>query len=440
MRPMHDAHIVVLIGSLLAAACLWASLRLRRRQRLLHDLPTSKTLGVFIGMVELKGSAESEEPLSSHLAECPCVIYSWKVEEHWSRTVTSTDSKGRTTTRRESGWKTVDEGGQSIPFYLRDEEGVVLIRPEGASYELLTVFDQTVNDNEPLYYAKGPRHAVSHSDYRRRFTEQAIRLHAPVYIVGPARERDDIVAPEIAAQDDAPLYLISVRSEERVQSSLAGWSWFWWALGLIIAAVPLIILFVSEARDWQTSPENGGLLLTGYLVVWSATWVWMVYNSLVGLRERVRQGASLIDVQLKRRHDLLPALTATIGGLGSHERTVQETLASLRAQTTATPRGAAGPDFAGVAAQLRVVIENYPALTAQTGFSALHDQLVETEQRIALARAYYNDIATQFATRLEIVPDRWVASLGSMKPEPLLAAAHFERAAVNVNFTDTNRI
>ncbi|MET0261814.1 MAG: GIDE domain-containing protein, partial [Rariglobus sp.] len=209
---MNDAQIALAVGSLLAAVCLWASLRLRRRQRLLHDLPTSKTLGVFIGMVELKGTAESEAPLTSHLAQCRCALYAWKVEEHWSRTVTSTDSKGRTTTRRESGWKTVATGGDSIPFYLRDEEGVVLIRPEGAKHEMLTVFDETVRPNHSLYYGKGPREAVSNSDHRRRFTESAIPLHAPIYVVGPARERTDVVAPEIAADNEAPLYLISVRT------------------------------------------------------------------------------------------------------------------------------------------------------------------------------------------------------------------------------------
>ncbi len=431
---MNDARIVVLIGSLLAAACLWASLRMRRRQRLLHDMPTSKTLGVFIGMVELKGTAESEEPLTSHLAHCACVLYVWKVEEHWSRTVTRTDSKGRRTTRRESGWKTVASGGYSIPFYLRDDEGVVLVQPHGAKHELLTVYDETVGDNHPLYYAKGPSDAIAHSDYRRRFTEEAIPLHASVYVVGPARERSDVVAPEIAAQDDAPLFLISLRTEEHVKSSLSRWSWFWWALGLIIAAVPLMITFEPAAHEWQTTPEIAGALLVGYLVIWSAAWIWMVYNSLVGLRERVRQGASLIDVQLKRRHDLIPGLVAAVSALGAHERETQEAVARLRAQLTATPVGAAGTDFAGIAGTLRAVIERYPDLKARSGFSELHAQLVETEQRIALARAYYNDIATQFATRLQIVPDAQVARLGAMRPEPLLAAAHFERAPVVVNF------
>lgn len=123
-----------------------------------------------------------------------------------------------------------------------------------------------------------------------------------------------------------------------------------------------------------------------------------------------------------------------VAGVKDHEAQVQPALAALRAQATATPIGVAGPDFTGLAVSIRAVAEAYPELKTQEGFAALQRQLVETEQRVALARAYYNDIATQWATRLEIIPDRWVAALGSMKPEPLLVASDFERAAVNVEF------
>jgi hypothetical protein len=126
-----------------------------------------------------------------------------------------------------------------------------------------------------------------------------------------------------------------------------------------------------------------------------------------------------------------------VAGLGTHERSTQTALAALRAQGQATRPGVAGPDFDGLAGVVRAVIESYPQLTAQESFGRLQHQLVETEQRIALARSYYNDIATQFATRLERIPDRWVARLAAMKPEPLLVAANFERAPITVQFAGT---
>jgi hypothetical protein len=162
----------------------------------------------------------------------------------------------------------------------------------------------------------------------------------------------------------------------------------------------------------------------------------MAYNSLVGLRNRVQSAWSLVDVQLKRRHDLIPRLVETVAALRTHEATTQTALAALRSQLTATPPGVSGPDFSGCAPALRAVAEAYPNLKSDTAFLGLQRQLVETEQRIALARAYFNDIATFFNTRLEIIPDRWIAALGRMRPQAVLAAADFERATVPVRLAE----
>jgi hypothetical protein len=425
--------------ALASAVLLWLSLRLRNKQRLLADLPTSKTQGVFIGLVELAGTAESAAPLCSFLRNAACVHYAYEVQEHWSRTVTEsyTDSKGqrRTRTRHESGWTTVADGGETQDFYLRDDTGAVLIRPDGAKLEPAIVFDETVTPGDSLYYGKGPAGGIAHSDHRRRFVERAIRLHAPLYVVGQARERDDIVAPEIAASPDAALFLISTRSEKSVQKGYAVWSWVCWALGLIAASAAAVIT-ASELR--AEPPLTIAIAAGTYLLVWAAGWVWMVFNSIVSLRARTRQAWSLVEVELKRRHDLIPNLASAVAALGTHERSTQTALAALRGQLSATPPGVAGPDFAALAAEVRTVVERYPQLVAQEGFTRLHESLVETEQRIALARSYYNDFATFFATRLERIPDRWVAALARMRPEPLLHAANFERAVVQVDFATDN--
>ena len=81
---------------------------------------------------------------------------------------------------------------------------------------------------------------------------------------------------------------------------------------------------------------------------------------------------------------------------------------------------------------MRAVVERYPELKAQEAFLALQEELSETEQRLALARAYFNDIATFYNSRLEHVPDRFLAALGTMKPATLIGAADFERAPVAV--------
>lgn len=438
--PTHVHPAVWIVFVIGVALCLWGSLRMRRRHRLYRDLPTSKVRGVFIGLVELKGTAESEAPLVSHLAKERCVFYKWRVEEHWSKTVTETytdaNGKRRTRTRRESGWTTVDSGGESSAFYLADDTGAILIKPGGASIGPARVFDKTVGRADPLYFSKGPAASIANSDHQRRFSEMAIPLHAPIYVVGPASERDDIVAPQIAAQRDAESFLISTSSEEKVASSLGFWSWALFILGLFASVVTFwTISPEGDSLRWQRIFCAGGI----YFSIWGMCWVWMVFNSLVRLRNRVHQALSLIDVQLKRRHDLIPPIAAAVAALASHEQATQQALAALRAQipVSTVPGGSRRngvPDIAGVTPVLRAVLERYPALCAQEGFSKIHGELTDTEHRVALARAYYNDIATHYATRIQRIPECWIGALGSMKPPPLFAADALEREQVDVKF------
>ncbi|HUJ44779.1 MAG TPA: LemA family protein [Opitutaceae bacterium] len=428
-------------GVALGLLFLWSSLRLRRKRRLIDDLPTAKTQGVFIGLVELKGIAEAEAPLTAYLSGRRCVHYRYRVDEHWSRTVTETytdkDGRARTRTRQESGWTTVADSGEITDFYLQDDTGTVLVRPEGAKIEPVGFFDVTCNRGDPLYYAKGPAQAVANSDHRRRFLESGVPLHAPLYVVGQARERADVIAPEIAADADAPMFLISTRTEARVRAGLGRGAW---ALTLLGGLAFLGGFALRTHAGLQRPLAECWLQYAGLAAVFAGLaavgWVWMAYNGLVALRNRVTQAWSLVDVQLERRHDLIPRLVDTVAALRTHEASTQTALAALRNQLTATPPGMRGPDFSGCAPALRAVAEAYPDLKSDPAFHGLQKQLTETEQRIALACAYFNDIATFFNTRLQIVPDRWIAALGRMQPQALLAATDFERAAMTVRLAE----
>jgi hypothetical protein len=255
------------VSAVVGLLFLWGSLRLRRRQRLLADMPTSKAAGVFIGLTELQGTAECEAPRTSFLASTPCVHYHYRVEEHWSRLVTetTTDSKGRTQTRtrRESGWTEIASGGETVDFYVKDDTGIVLVRPDGAKIEPLSLFDETVSRGDPLYYAKAPAGAVANSEHRRRFTEVGLPLHTPLFVVGQARERADVVAAEIAADPVAELFLISARSEEKVQSGYAVWSWVCLVLGLLCVGGGLLVYQSQRAAPgalWPVAVAGAGYL------------------------------------------------------------------------------------------------------------------------------------------------------------------------------------
>jgi hypothetical protein len=437
-HPVQQGDMVLIAAAAATAVLLWLSLRMRRLERIIRDLPNSKVRGVFVGLVELNVTAESEKPLTSFLGGRLCVQYSYRIDEEWSHTVTetSTDDKGQAQTRERvvKEWKTIASGGEAEPFYGRDDTGVILIRPGGAKYETVGFFDQTVAREHPLYPKGAAPTGIPGSTGRRRFVEGGIPLHAPVFIVGHARERDDVVAPEIAADKGAALFLISAQPKKGIQIMYSAYSWLAWLGGLAACAFAGWL----AARLFQ-SPRPPAVSIVGlvalYLAAWATGWVWMVFNSLVGLRARVRQGWSLIDIELKRRNDLIPNLASAVSGLSGHEAGVQTAVATLRAQVGATRAGEPGPDIAGVSGTVRAIAERYPNLVAQEGFRRLQDQLVETEQRIALARTYYNDIATQFTTRLGQVPDTWLASAGGFRAEPLLGAEGFERAPVTVNLS-----
>lgn len=424
-----------IVAGTLTLLFFWLMLRAGRRLRFLADTPTSKAKGVFIGQVELAGHAMLEPPRCSFLANSACVWFSYTIEEEWARweTETYTDKDGKTKTRlvRKSGWTQIASGGEAPAFYVEDETGAVLVQPQGAEIDAPTVFSETVTRGDALYYQKANRSEISDSTGRRRFHEKAIPLKTVLFITGYARERADVVAPVIAADRAQELFIISCKSEARM---LSGYRWKFWLFGiLMLIGLPVASLIQTESAHLEPQVLVIVALAAALLFAWLTGWLWMAFNSLVQLRNRTAQGWSLIDVQLKRRADLIPRLVEIVKGLRDHERTVQTELATLRTQAIATPPSQPGPDINAARPLLVTITERYPDLKSSDAFLRLQRELSDTETRIALARDYYNSIATHLNTRLEIIPDRWFAPLAGLRPQPLLTVESFERAVVRVD-------
>lgn len=439
MNEMFESLVwVPWLGMLLGALSLWGAMHYNRLSRLIADTPTSRTTGVFLGLVEVKGSAETDEPFTAHLSGTRCVYHQWSVNERWSRIVTETytDSKGRTQTRTrtESGWTTVASGGEISPFYLRDECGVIRIVPDGATIEPQTTFSRTCGPSDSLYYNKGPRSAIAHSDHVRAFSESSIVLHAPLYVFGMARQREDIVAAEIAQDKLSPIFLISTREENSIRRGMNAGYWTFGVLAglLVVGGWVAPGLIKREELDVPLAFMATG----GFVLVWSVCWIWTVYNSLARLRQRVRKAWSHIDVELKRRHDLIPQLEQVVKALRDYERGVQTQLAHLRTQSAATAPGEPGPDPESCRCDVIALVEAYPELKASDAFLSLQKQLGETEERIALSRTYFNEIASFFNMRLAVIPDRFVAAMGRFQPRELMKVEGFERANVEVKLAD----
>jgi hypothetical protein len=429
MPVSQDASGAVLITLLASGGCLLLALNAGRKRRLLDDTPISKALGVFVGEVEVEGVCVRRDPFISYLAEKPCVVYRWSVGEHWrrARQETYTDDKGRTRTRTviDTGCDTVASGGESGGFYIQDDTGYVWVNPEGADMDTNLIFERDVDESDPLYYEKGPSEAVEGSTGERSFTEYGLVIGTPLFVRGRASERPDIVAAQIKHEDKADMFFITTRKAHEVSEGKATAFVLWNVFGALLAGGFGLALTAGARPEMVPVGLVIGVML--YLVALGFGWVWMVFNSITGLRNRVRQAQSLIDVQLKRRADLIPPLVACVQGFRAHEASVQTLVAALRAQ-------AAGARTAALAPLLVAVTERYPEIRAQESFDELRKNLVETEDRIALARAYHANIATFYNTRLQRVPDRYVADIVKMQPEPLFEAEGFERQAQKIAF------
>jgi LemA protein len=174
------------------------------------------------------------------------------------------------------------------------------------------------------------------------------------------------------------------------------------------------------------------------LAVLIVGWIVWAFNRLVRYRNRVDEGWAQIDVQLRRRYDLIPNLIATVQGYAAHEREVFERVTAARASAESAA-GVAGQANAENAVssglrQLLAVAENYPELKANQNFLALQEELTGTESKIAYARQYYNEQVRLLNTAIESFPSSLLAKLAHFTPREFFDIDDEARGPVDVSF------
>lgn len=180
-----------------------------------------------------------------------------------------------------------------------------------------------------------------------------------------------------------------------------------------------------------------GVVVVLIIVVFIAT-----YNKLVRLRNQVKNAWAQIDVQLKRRHDLIPNLIETVKGYMKHERETLEAITKARnlAQQAASSgpgaRAKAETELSSALGRLLAVVENYPDLKANQNFLALQEELTSTENKISFSRQYYNDSVLSYNNRTQMFPSNIVASMTGFKASEFFeVSVAGEREAPKVSFT-----
>ena len=157
------------------------------------------------------------------------------------------------------------------------------------------------------------------------------------------------------------------------------------------------------------------LIILGLIIV-AVVWVIGIYNSLVGLRNQVKEAWAQVDVQLKRRFDLIPNLLETVKGYMSHERETLEAVTNARAAVAGSGGNMAGRMEAeaglGMAlGRLLAVSEAYPDLKASTNFLALQEELTSTENKISFARQFYNETVMRMNNKVQMFPGNIIAGM-----------------------------
>ncbi|RME30242.1 LemA family protein [Candidatus Parcubacteria bacterium] len=171
------------------------------------------------------------------------------------------------------------------------------------------------------------------------------------------------------------------------------------------------------------------------LVLLAVVWVVVLYNQLVSMRNRVQEAWSDIEVQLKRRYDLIPNLVETVKGYMQHER---ETLERVTAQRAAAMQAGSLQEKAQAENMLTetlkslfAVAEQYPDLKANQNFLELQRELSDTENKLQAARRFYNSVAQEYNTAAQSIPTNIVALLAGFTPSEYFELAEEERAAAS---------
>jgi LemA protein len=181
------------------------------------------------------------------------------------------------------------------------------------------------------------------------------------------------------------------------------------------------------------------LIALVFVAVLVGLWFVFAYNGLVRLRNTVKNAWSQIDVQLKRRYDLIPNLVETVKGYAAHEKETFERVVKARqagiAASTVKDQAEAENMITGALRQLFALAEAYPDLKANQNFLALQEELSSTENKIGFARQYYNDTVQEYNTRQEVFPTNLVASmLGFQRAEFFEIDDATQREAPKVKF------
>jgi len=407
-------------ATVVAGSVAWV---LDRRRRAMTDRATTPAAAVFAGRNEVEGRAWAAAPLVSHRSATPSITWGYVLEEERShtRTVTSTDAQGRSSSRQETyrQWHEIDRRGASLrSFEVVDGTGSVVVDLDGADVVRRPLHEDTFRDDGGRGFIAS---LFDNRTGRYRERESGVAVGDRLFVVGDAVLDETTCTPVLRDR-----VLVSTRSESSHTAGLGAGVACLVAVAVAGACATGALLVAPGAPTDPTAWLPG---LAVAVVLLLAAWVATSYNRLRLVAQGADRAWSLVDVQLQRRHDLVPSLAAVITAHVDHERG----LLQAAARRDAGPAGEGAADLAADARtqrdelrRLLAVADAAPSLTTDASFQRLRAEIGDCETRIAASRSFYNDSLTLLRDRASSFPDLLVARRIGLVHGEHLGAAGFE--------------
>jgi LemA protein len=415
--------------------------RVLREYKILADTPLIPIRSVALGLVSVRGKAQSDHPITSPVSNTPCCLYQVNIA-HWEA---EDNSEGE---NRREHWQhclTVMHGQR---FSLADDTGRVVIDPSHVKEEECDVPQNSsyVMNSEDL--SRIPEFSRSNWDSGSYRLQEFLVLPGTEYqVTGTYAENPD-------SKDATDRYLICKGSSEptMVISSKIGHKnqtgLFATAVGMIIVGTILTVLFGSFLVQALLETSKAGVSMELSVMGWvialvvTGTFLYAVitYNELVRLRNENDRAWANIDVLLKQRHDEVPNLVEMVKGYMLYEKetlvAVTQARAAAVSATTVGEKARADQLLTGALRGLFATVENYPQLKANENFLKLQARISELEERIADRREFYNEDVTTFNTRIWQFPEFYMAFLMRLKQREMFKVSDADSQPAEVKFAD----
>lgn len=404
--------------ALVAAVVAWL---FDRRRRKYADLPTTPAAAVFAGLNEVKGRAWSAQPLQSHRTQTSSVWWDYELEEERRHTRTVTDSDGKTRTETYTEWHTIEKREASVPeMEVVDDTGSVIVNLSKAKVVPEQVHRRTFRQEQEGGWLARLATAGNRTG-RYRETERVVAMGADLFVVGECVLDEERLVPVLADK-----VMVSTRSEE---SHLR-----WLGVGVAVSTLVALVAFTIGTAHLirPDSPGDPIAWLPGVVVallILIAVWLITTYNRLKLVAQGADRAWSLIDVQLRRRHDLIPNLVACVQAYAQYEQDVLQAAAQAR---TSDDLADAAENQTQVLKSVIAVAEAYPELHADASFRRLQRELADTEGRIAGSRTFFNESVTLLRNRQQQFPASVVANRVTIAHRDLIDARGFERTVPSI--------